>query len=31
MLLPLLTTANTFGTHAAPWEIPAAAADHAGH
>jgi cytochrome c oxidase subunit 4 len=31
MLLPVLTTSGTFGTHEAPWEIPAAAADHSGH
>jgi cytochrome c oxidase subunit 4 len=31
MLLPVLTTSDTFGTHEAPWAIPAAAADHAGH
>jgi cytochrome c oxidase subunit 4 len=32
MLVPLLTTSDTPGTHAAPWELPAApAADHSGH
>jgi cytochrome c oxidase subunit 4 len=31
MLIPLLTISDTPGRHAAPWEIPAAAADHAGH
>jgi hypothetical protein len=27
----VLAGSNTFGTHAAPWAMPAAAADHAGH
>jgi cytochrome c oxidase subunit 4 len=31
LLLPVLAGSNTFGTHAAPWAMPAAAADHAGH
>jgi cytochrome c oxidase subunit 4 len=31
MLLPVLTTFGTFGSHAAPWEIPTATADHSGH
>ena len=31
MLLPILTTVDTFGTHEAPWELPAAASEHAGH
>ena len=32
MLVPVLTTTDTFGTHEAPWELPeAAATDHSAH